>query len=163
MKLRQISFINQFSGIMKNKNSKNKSRFVIQEHHATRLHYDFRLEMPESENSDKYVLKSWAVPKNISGEIGVKRLAIQVEDHDVNYIDFEEVIEEGNYGVGEVKIWDSGNYELASDKYDEKGELKEIVFTLNGKKLKGEYALIKTKGFGSGKTKQKSWLVFRKK
>ncbi len=147
----------------KNMNNKNSRRFVIQEHHATRLHYDFRLEMPESKNSDKHILKSWAAPKNISGEIGVKRLAIQVEDHDINYIDFEGTIEEGNYGAGEVKIWDKGEYELASEKYNEKGELKEIVFTLNGKKLKGEYALIKIKGFGSGKTKQKSWLVFRRK
>ncbi len=138
-------------------------RFVIQEHHASHLHYDFRLEMPESKNGDKYILKSWAAPKNVSDEIGVKRLAIQVEDHDVNYIDFEGIIKEGNYGAGEVRIWDSGNYELASEKYDEKGELKEIVFTLNGKKLKGEYALIKTKGFGSAKTKQKSWLVFRRR
>lgn len=138
-------------------------RFVIQEHHATRLHYDFRLEMPESKNGDEYVLKSWAVPKNISNKIGVKRLAIQVEDHGVNYIDFEGTIEEGNYGAGEVKIWDKGEYELVSEKYDKKGELKEIVFVLNGKKLKGEYALIKTKGFGSGRTKQKSWLVFRRR
>lgn len=149
--------------IEKNMNNKNSHRFVIQEHHATRLHYDFRLEMPESRDSDNYVLKSWAVPKNITGEIGVKRLAIQVEDHDVNYIDFEGTIEEGNYGAGEVKIWDRGNYKLLNEKYDEKGELKEIVFMLNGGKLKGEYALIKTKGFGSGKTNQKSWLAFRRR
>ena len=141
---------------------KNQLRFVIQEHHARHLHYDFRLEMLEKENSENYVLKSWAVPKNVSDEIGIKRLAIRVEDHDINYIDFEGVIEEGSYGAGEVIIWDNGNYKLISKKYNEKEELKEIIFILNGKKIKGEYALIKTKGFGSGKSKEKSWLIFRK-
>ena len=145
------------------KQKKNNLRFVIQEHYATHLHYDFRLEMSEKERSDDYVLKSWAVPKNISDKIGIKRLAIQVEDHDVGYIDFEGIIKEGSYGAGEVKIWDSGSYESISRKYNEKGELKEIVFTLNGKKLKGEYALVKTRGYGGGKNGKNSWLVFRRK
>lgn len=140
-----------------------KPRFVIQKHNASHLHYDFRLEMPENNESRNYVLKSWAVPKNISEEIGVKRLAVQVEDHNINYIDFEGVIEEGNYGAGEVVIWDNGSYELINEKCNGKGELQEIIFKLDGKKIKGEYALIKTKGFGSGKGKEKSWLIFRKK
>lgn len=144
--------------------AKNKSRFVVQEHHASHLHYDFRLEMPVSkEESKRYTLKSWAIPKNISNKVGVKRLAIQVEDHDVDYIDFEGMIEEGNYGAGEVKIWDSGEYELIGEKYNEKESPKELVFNLYGKKLKGEYTFIKTKGFGGGKSKEKSWLIFRKK
>ncbi len=140
---------------------KTKLRFVVQEHYASHLHYDFRLEMPESKNSKKYILKSWAVPKNVPSEIGTKRLAIQVEDHDVDYIDFEGTIEEGNYGAGEVKIWDSGEYELISEKHNEEGNPKELVFNLYGKKLKGEYALVKTRGFGSGKSKEKSWLIFK--
>ncbi len=138
-------------------------RFVVQEHHASHLHYDFRLEMPEKNESKNFTLKSWAVPKNVPDKIGIKRLAIQVEDHDVNYIDFEGVIEEGNYGAGEVKIWDSGTYDLISFKLDENRSPKEIIFLLLGKKLKGEYALIKTKGFGSGKTAKNSWLIFKRK
>jgi len=119
--------------------------------------------MLENNKGENYILKSWAVPKNVSDEIGVKRLAIQVEDHDINYIDFEGIIEEGSYGAGEVKIWDSGDYSLVGEKYDEKGDLKELVFILNGKKLKGEYALIKTRGFGSGKSRENTWLIFKKR
>jgi len=151
-------------------NKKNKRRFVIQEHHASHLHYDFRLEMPaypadmaEKEGIDRYVLKSWAVPKNVSSEDGVRRLAFQVEDHDIAYIDFEGIIKEGGYGAGEVKIWDSGEYEILSTESDEKGNLKEVVFNLYGKKIRGEYALIKTRGFGSGKKSENSWLIFKKK
>jgi len=151
-------------------NIKNKRRFVIQEHHASHLHYDFRLEMPvrptdkaENEGTDRFVLKSWAVPKNVSSENGVKRLAFQVEDHDIAYIDFEGIIKEGSYGAGEVKIWDSGEYEILSMESDERGNLKEVVFNLYGKKIRGEYALIKTRGFGSGKNRENSWLIFKKK
>lgn len=141
----------------------NKPRFVVQEHHASHLHFDFRLEMPESETGGKLVLKSWAVPKNISSEVGIKRLGIHVEDHDLGYINFEGTIEDGNYGAGDVKIWDSGTYELKSIKYGDDGNIKEMVFSLFGKKLNGEYALIKTRGFGSGKSKENSYLIFRKK
>lgn len=103
------------------------------------------------------------MPKNLPEEMGVKRLAIQVEDHNLDYIDFEGTIEEGSYGAGEVKIWDRGNYKLVSDKYNERGEIKELVFLLLGEKLKGEYALVKTRGFGSGKSRENSFLIFRRK
>jgi len=105
-------------------------RFVIQEHHARRLHWDFRLEMDG-------VLKSWAVPKQPTMQQGIKRLAIQVDDHPLDYIDFEGEIEEGQYGAGTVKIWDKGEYELLDR--DE----KHIRINLKGKKLKGVFTLIK--------------------
>lgn len=115
-------------------------RFVIQEHHATHLHYDFRLEMDN-------VLKSWAIPKGIPLTKNIKRLAIQVEDHSLQYINFEGEIEEG-YGSGKVLIWDNGNYELL------KREDKTIEFVLNGKKAKGKYVLLFWK--------EKNWILFKK-
>jgi DNA ligase D-like protein (predicted 3'-phosphoesterase) len=120
------------------------ARFVVQEHNASHLHWDFRLELDS-------VLKSWAVPKEPPVEPGVKRLAVQVEDHDVSYINFKGVIPEGSYGAGTVKIWDSGTFELGS-RSDEK-----IVFVLRGKKMKGKYVLLKF-----AKTGEKNWLLFRK-
>jgi DNA ligase D-like protein (predicted 3'-phosphoesterase) len=120
------------------------ARFVVQEHNASHLHWDFRLELDS-------VLKSWAVPKEPPVEPGVKRLAVQVEDHDVSYINFKGVIPEGSYGAGTVKIWDSGTFELGS-RSDEK-----IVFVLKGKKMKGKYVLLKF-----AKTGEKNWLLFRK-
>jgi DNA ligase D-like protein (predicted 3'-phosphoesterase) len=141
----------------------NRMRFVVQEHHASHLHYDFRLEMPEGERGGKSVLKSWAVPKNLPLDIGIKRLAIQVEDHDLGYIDFEGTIEEGNYGAGKISIWDSGTYEARSLKYADGGGIKKASFLLSGTKLKGEYMLIKTKSFGARKSKENNYLIFRKK
>ena len=117
--------------------------FVIHEHHAKRLHWDLRLEM-------EGVLRSWAVPKEPSTDPSVKRLAIAVEDHDLSYADFEGTIPEGQYGAGEVKIWDSGHYELL-----EENEGK-LVFNLEGKKLQGPFCLIRLKDC-------KNWLFFSKK
>jgi DNA ligase D-like protein (predicted 3'-phosphoesterase) len=117
--------------------------FVVHEHHATNLHWDFRLESGG-------VLKSWAVPKSPPVEKGLKRLAIQVEDHAKSYANFEGEIKEG-YGKGTVKIWDKGNYKL------EEKTPKKLVFTLQGKKLKGKYALIKT----DYEDKKNSWLLMK--
>ena len=117
-------------------------RFVVQEHHASHLHWDFRLEK-------EGVLKSWAVPKGPPEKESVKRLAIQVEDHDRDYIDYEGTIPEGEYGAGEVKIWDSGTYELESE------SPKRIVFSLKNKKLKGGFTLVHLKN--------KEWLLIKQK
>lgn len=122
--------------------SSTKSRFVVQEHHASHLHWDFRLEMDG-------VLASWAAPKGVPLESGVKRLAVKVENHDLDYIDFEGEITEGNYGAGKVHIWDKGTYSLEERKKDR------IVFSLKGKRLSGRYVLIKMKG------KKKEWLLFK--
>lgn len=122
---------------------KESRRFVVQEHHASHLHYDFRLEM-------EGVLKSWAVPKGVPEKTGIKRLAVQVEDHPVDYIDFSGIIPEGEYGAGEVFIRDKGEWELIEGDL-EKGSLK---FILRGKKLKGEYALARFKD-------KKNWLLFK--
>ena len=135
-----------------------KHRFVVQRHQATRLHYDFRLEM-------NGVLKSWAVPKGPSLNSADKRLAMQVEDHPVSYINFSGTIPEGNYGAGEVEIWDAGEFIPV----DEKGKalsdnqantwLKggQLKFTLKGKKLKGGFALVQLKN------DPKSWLLIKHK
>lgn len=128
--------------------SKSKTKlpiFVIHEHHASHLHWDLRLEMDGA-------LASWAVPKEPPTEKGIKRLAMHVEDHPLEYATFKGTIPEGNYGAGEVKIWDSGTYLLKS-KTD-----KKIEFQLNGKKLNGDYVLIKT---SYGSRPEKSWLFFK--
>lgn len=120
--------------------------FVVHEHHARHLHYDFRLEIDG-------VLKSWAVPKGPSMSPNDKRLAIMVEDHPLDYGTFEGVIPEGSYGAGPVFIWDSGNYEIVSADMD-KGHLE---FILDGNKLKGAFVLTKFK------QKEKEWLLIKKK
>ncbi len=119
--------------------------FVVHEHDARKLHYDLRLEM-----GSPPVLKSWAVPKEPPVESGIKRLAIQVEDHAMEYAKFHGTIEEG-YGKGTVKIWDKGKYELVDKKPDK------IIFVIHGKKLKGEYVLLRFKT-----DKKNTWLFFRK-
>ncbi|WP_288461565.1 DNA polymerase ligase N-terminal domain-containing protein [uncultured Chryseobacterium sp.] len=143
----------------KTKKSKDQLIFVIQRHAASRLHYDFRLEMDG-------VLKSWAVPKGPSLDPKDKRLAMMVEDHPYDYKDFEGNIPEGNYGAGQVEIWDSGTYEpldnnsKLSDKKELLKELKvgSLKFILHGKKLKGEFALVKMKN-----TEENSWLLIKHK
>ena len=120
------------------------SRFVVQKHAARNLHYDFRLEY-------EGVLKSWAVPKGVPEKAGVKRLAVAVEDHPVDYINFSGIIPEGEYGAGTVEIWDKGKWQ-ALDGGFAKGSMK---FSLAGKKLKGEYVLVRLKD-------NKNWLIYKK-
>jgi bifunctional non-homologous end joining protein LigD len=132
--------------------------FVIQKHAATRLHYDFRLEMDG-------VLKSWAVPKGPSTDPSVKRLAMMVEDHPYDYKDFEGVIPKGQYGGGTVIVWDNGTYEPL-EPYKTKAEAEKLLlkelkagslkFRLNGHKLKGEFALVHTHG-----REENSWLLIK--
>jgi bifunctional non-homologous end joining protein LigD len=120
--------------------------FVVHEHHASHLHFDFRLEM-------EGVLKSWAVPKGPSMNPADKRLAVMVENHDLEYGEFEGTIPEGEYGAGEVVIWDKGTYALVSGSIDS-GKLE---FRLNGTKLNGIFVLARMKG------KQKEWLLIKKR
>jgi bifunctional non-homologous end joining protein LigD len=130
----------------------NKRRFVVQKHRASRLHYDFRLEM-------EGVLKSWAVPKGPSLDPADKRLAMQVEDHPVSYFDFEGIIPEGNYGAGTVMVWDVGTWEPLGNPAEtlRKGDLK---FSLNGQKLKGEFALVHIKSRRPD-SKGTEWLLIK--
>lgn len=147
--------------------TKSGNRFVVQKHDATRLHYDFRLEL-------EGVLKSWAVPHGPSLDPADKRLAVQVEDHPVSYFDFEGNIPEGNYGAGTVIVWDVGTWEplspvVVNGKYPPgtetdalkmlaKGDLK---FRLDGKRLKGDFALIKMRARRPG-SKGNEWLMIKK-
>jgi len=132
-------------------------RFVIQKHDARNLHYDFRLEV-------NGVLKSWAIPKGPSTDPGQKRLAVPTEDHPVDYIDFEGVIPKGNYGAGTVIVWDTGTYRNLNEKNGQEVEMEESIdnghvdIWLEGHKLKGGYALIRT-----GKGNRKFWLFLKKK
>jgi bifunctional non-homologous end joining protein LigD len=127
--------------------------YVIQKHRASQLHYDFRLEWAR-------VLISWAVPKGPSLDPSVKRLATRVEDHPIDYAEFEGVIPEGEYGAGTVMLWDKGTWVPEEEDVGaalEKGELK---FTLRGRKLKGSWVLVRTRGFGKNPTRS-SWLLIK--
>src|SRR3984885_10986179 len=132
--------------------------FVVQKHDASRLHYDFRLEMDG-------VLKSWAVPKGPSLDPKVKHLAMMVEDHPFDYRNFEGIIPKGQYGGGTVIVWDEGTYEpidkIEGKKAQEKALLKQLgtgslKIKLHGEKLKGEFALVKTHGMG-----ENGWLLIK--
>jgi len=122
-------------------NSK-KNIYVIQKHYSKNIHYDLRLEI-------KGVLKSWAVPKKPPVKKGVKRLAIQTEDHSIDYADFEGVISEEPYRNEAVEIWDKGTYETYENKKDK------ILIHINGKKLVGRYCLLRFKD------QKKNWLFFK--
>lgn len=133
-----------------------KLKFVVQEHHATALHYDFRLEM-------NGVLKSWAIPKGPSMNPHDHHLAIQTEDHPFEYRNFEGIIPEGNYGAGNVIIWDEGWYEPRAEDGDEKSLERDVkkghvTFIVHGKKLKGEFALIKM----PHAKEDDAWLIIKK-
>ncbi len=131
--------------------------FVVQKHAASHLHYDLRLEVDG-------VLVSWAVPKGISKTYNEKRLAIQTEDHPLEYGKFEGIIPAGNYGAGKVEIWDAGTYDAISHKVSKnpmRGAIKAgiVKVKFHGKKLKGTYALILLKNDSA----KKQWLLFRTK
>lgn len=128
----------------KSRKGRRRLIFVVQEHHASHLHWDFRLEIDG-------VLKSWAVPKGPPEKVGEKRLAVQVEDHPLGYEHFEGIIPEGQYGAGKVIIWDKGTYELLNK------EPEIIEFILHGKRLKGKFILFHPKKF-----EPKNWLILKK-
>jgi bifunctional non-homologous end joining protein LigD len=121
-----------------------RPHFVVQEHRARHLHYDFRLEVGG-------VLRSWAVPKGVPTEPGVRHLAVQVEDHPLSYIDFEGTIPKGQYGAGTVRIWDQGTY--APRKF----EPNEIEFVLHGARLRGSYVLVRME------SRPQHWLLMKLK
>jgi len=133
---------------------KGKQIFVVQRHSATRLHYDFRLEM-------NGVLVSWAIPKGPSMYPKDKRLAMMVEDHPIDYANFQGIIPEGNYGAGIVEIWDEGTYELSPENDgDGLGAIQNgsLKFRLHGNKLQGRFALIKMK-----KGAPNAWMLIKEK
>jgi len=152
-KKRDFQKTSEPSGKGETRKSTGKLIYVIQQHRATQLHYDFRLEWNGA-------LLSWAVPKGPSLDPSVKRLAMQVEEHPIDYADFEGVIPADEYGGGTVMVWDIGTWEPEVPDVDEglrKGDLK---FELHGKKLQGSWVLVRTRGFGSSKGKS-SWLLIK--
>jgi DNA ligase D-like protein (predicted 3'-phosphoesterase) len=118
-------------------------RFVIQKHQARTLHYDLRLERDG-------VFKSWAVPKGLPDRSGIRRLAIQVEDHSLEFGDFHGTIPEGEYGAGSIEIWDRGTYQATE------WNANTVVFSLSGQRLQGTYTLIRFSRKGD-----REWLIFR--
>src|SRR5436190_17898960 len=133
----------------KSSNNGESLGFVIQKHDASRLHYDFRLELDGT-------LKSWAVPKGVPFKKGEKRLAMQVEDHPVEYKDFEGTIPKGEYGGGTVMIWDQGTYEAVGDHPQKDLEQGKLRITLHGTKLDGEWTLVRMKSAADNE-----WLLIK--
>jgi bifunctional non-homologous end joining protein LigD len=123
--------------------------YVIQKHQASHLHYDLRLEY-------NGVLMSWALPKEPPQDTGVKRLAVATEDHPVDYASFEGTIPEGHYGAGKVEIWDTGTFDPVEE------EKSKLLIIIHGKKLTGEYALVKLKPTPQYPG-EKNWLLFKTK
>jgi DNA ligase D-like protein (predicted 3'-phosphoesterase) len=146
MRRKKGNFLDKQEEVKFEKNRIKAPKFVIHQHKARKLHYDFRLEW-------RNVLKSWAIPKQPPSKENVKRLAIEVEDHPLSFLNFEGIIPEGVYGAGSIKIWDKGDYILKE--YNN----NKIIFELFGKKLKGNYCLIK---FKEEKNK-KMWILFKLK
>ena len=134
--------------------------YVIQKHDASRLHFDLRLELDG-------VMKSWAVPKGPSLDPSVKRLAIHVEDHPIEYNEFEGTIPEGEYGGGTVMVWDRGTYTSAGGSTDPEADLREgyrrgdLKVVLRGKRLKGSWVLVRTRGWGAAKNRKNQWLLIK--
>ncbi|MGD8535426.1 MAG: DNA polymerase ligase N-terminal domain-containing protein [Candidatus Aminicenantes bacterium] len=150
MSLKEYKKRRDFSKTQEPSESKKKSDellYVIQRHKASHLHYDLRLE-------EEGVLRSWAIPKSPPEEAGVRRLAVQTEDHPLGYEDFEGIIPEGEYGAGKVETWDRGNY------LPLEAEPAKRIIEIKGKKLKGKYALIKLKPKNPD---DKNWLFFKLK
>lgn len=131
-------------GIVKNYDHTKLERpvYVIQEHHASKLHWDLRFEMDDS-------LKSWALPKEPPQKIGEKRLAISVDDHPIEYAMFEGQIPEGSYGAGQVKIWDRGTFDILEN------NAKKIIVNIHGTRLQGKYCLVHFE------SEEKNWLFFK--
>jgi bifunctional non-homologous end joining protein LigD len=134
------------------KDGKGARIYVVQKHRASQLHYDFRLELGG-------VLLSWAIPKGPSLDPSVKRLAMQVEDHPLEYAGFEGVIPEGEYGGGTVMVWDKGTWSPESEDAAEALQKGDFKFILHGKKLRGSWVLVRTRGFGG--RADKSWLLIK--
>jgi bifunctional non-homologous end joining protein LigD len=136
-----------------------KLAYVIQKHAASRLHFDLRLELDG-------VMKSWAIPKGPSLDPSVKRLAIHVEDHPIEYNKFEGTIPEGEYGGGTVMVWDQGTYTSDGDEDDPEEALRkgyqkgDFKFVLHGKRLKGSWVLVRTRGWGD-RSRQGQWLLIK--
>jgi bifunctional non-homologous end joining protein LigD len=134
-----------------------RASFVVQKHLASHLHYDFRLEIGG-------VLASWAVPKGPSLNPRDKRLAMMTEDHPLDYADFEGVIPEGNYGAGQVMVWDRGGYEVEGDgSAAEQLAAGELRFTLYGEKLRGGFVLINTGRRETDPRQRKRWLLIKER